>query len=59
MSQEIINMLDEINRGGTTVLVVTHDLDMVNQMKKRVIEIEDGSIVRDEERSGHFESSFL
>ena len=59
MSQEIINMLDEINRGGTTVLVVTHDLEMVNQMKKRVIEIEDGSIVRDEERSGHFESSFL
>ena len=59
MSQEIINMLDEINRGGTTVLVVTHNLDMVNQMKKRVIEIEYGSIVRDEERSGNFESSFL
>jgi ABC-type multidrug transport system ATPase subunit len=47
-------MLLEINRnGGTTVIICTHDSAMVDRMKQRVIEIEDGLISRDEKKSGY------
>jgi cell division ATP-binding protein FtsE len=47
-SEVLMALLDEINRTGTTVVICTHDRELVNQMKRRVIEIEDGCLVRDE-----------
>lgn len=44
---EIMKLLDEINKRGTTVLVVTHNLEIVKTMKKRVITMENGVIVSD------------
>lgn len=48
-SESIMAMLEEINRNGTTVVVCTHDRALVDRMRKRVIEIEDGALVRDAE----------
>lgn len=47
---EIMKVMRDINRRGTTVLMATHAKDIVNIMKKRVIAIESGRIVRDEEK---------
>lgn len=47
-SWEIMGLLDEINQQGTTVVMVTHAQDIVDQMGKRVIRIEDGQLVRDD-----------
>jgi cell division transport system ATP-binding protein len=44
----IMKLLDRINRTGTTVLMATHDAGIVDQMRKRVIELEDGTVVRDQ-----------
>lgn len=44
----IMKLLDRINRTGTTVLMATHDSTIVNQMRKRVIEIAEGRVVRDQ-----------
>ena len=44
----IMKLLDRINRTGTTVLMATHDAGVVDQMRKRVIELEDGHVVRDQ-----------
>ncbi|MGN8645396.1 cell division ATP-binding protein FtsE [Gracilibacillus sp. HCP3S3_G5_1] len=49
-SWEIMRILEAINASGTTVLMATHSKDIVNTVKKRVIAIEDGMIVRDEHR---------
>jgi cell division transport system ATP-binding protein len=49
-SWEIMNIFEEINDGGTTVVMATHNKDIVNTMRKRVIAIENGQIVRDEAR---------
>ncbi|MCF2710731.1 cell division ATP-binding protein FtsE [Schaalia hyovaginalis] len=46
----IMRLLDRINRTGTTVVMATHDADIVNQMRKRVIELQGGQIVRDQSR---------
>jgi len=46
----IMKLLDRINRTGTTVLMATHDAGVVDQMRKRVIEISAGRIVRDQSR---------
>ena len=46
---EIIDLLDQINLRGTTIVMVTHAKDIVDKMKKRVIAIERGRIVRDEQ----------
>jgi len=46
-SMQIINLLDAINSHGTTVIVATHDKEIVNKMKKRVIKIENGEILSD------------
>ena len=54
-SENIMAMLLEINRSGTTVIVCTHDSNLVDRMQQRVIEIEDGLIVRDENESGYSE----
>ena len=50
---EIMNLLDRINKNGTTVVVVTHNDKIVNDMKKRVITIKKGVIVSDEEAGGY------
>ncbi len=46
----IMKLLDRINREGTTVLMATHDAGIVDQMRKRVIELDDGSVIRDQVR---------
>jgi cell division transport system ATP-binding protein len=46
----IMRLLDRINRTGTTVVMATHDDDIVDQMRKRVIELDDGGVVRDQSR---------
>ncbi|MDR0848598.1 MAG: cell division ATP-binding protein FtsE [Propionibacteriaceae bacterium] len=46
----IMKLLNRINRSETTVVMATHDWAMVDQMRKRVIELENGHIVRDQER---------
>ena len=52
-SWEIMNLLEEINKKKTTVLMVTHDHTIVNQMKKRVLVIDHGGIVNDISRGGN------
>ncbi len=49
-SWDIMNIFEEINRRGTTLVMATHNRDIVNNMKHRVIAIEGGRIVRDEQR---------
>jgi len=46
----IMSLLNRINRTGTTVLVATHDREMVDSMRKRVIALETGKVVRDQQR---------
>jgi cell division transport system ATP-binding protein len=46
----IMRLLDRINRTGTTVVMATHDDEIVDQMRKRVIELETGQVVRDQSR---------
>lgn len=46
----IMKLLDRINRTGTTVIMATHDQNIVDQMRKRVIELEQGRLVRDQAR---------
>jgi cell division transport system ATP-binding protein len=53
----IMQLLYRINRTGTTVLVVTHDHSMVDKMRRRVIELYEGRIVRDETSGGYTEES--
>ncbi len=50
-SWEILKIIDKINKNGTAVVMATHNVDIVNSMKKRVIEIADGKIIRDEKKS--------
>jgi cell division transport system ATP-binding protein len=52
----IMQLLERINRTGTTVVVATHDRDMVNRMRKRVFAIDEGRLVRDERRGSYDES---
>lgn len=49
-AKEIMELLEDINRAGTTILMATHAKEIVNTMKKRVIAIEKGMIVRDDKR---------
>lgn len=46
----IMRLLDRINRSGTTVVMATHDSKIVDQMRKRVIELENGHVIRDQDR---------
>ncbi len=52
-SYEIMKILDQINLQGTTVVMATHDKDIVNRIKKRVIAIDQGRIVRDEMKGAY------
>lgn len=55
-SRDIVKVLDRINKTGTTVLVATHDQDIVDSFSKRVIELRDGEVVRDEQQGRYAES---
>lgn len=52
-SMEIMDILNDINRAGTTILMATHAKDIVDNMKKRVIALEKGNMVRDEQRGSY------
>jgi len=52
-SWEIMRLLKDINRRGTTVLIATHAKELVDEMRQRVIELDGGRIVRDEERGSY------
>ena len=54
-SWDIMNLLDEINAKGTTVVVVTHNKEIVNVMKKRVITLKKGVVVSDVEKGGYID----
>ena len=49
-SVEIMKLLDRINRTGTTVVMATHDQQIVDSMRRRVVELEEGRVVRDQTR---------
>jgi cell division transport system ATP-binding protein len=51
----IMQLLYRISRTGTTILMVTHDREMVDKMRRRVIALEEGKLVRDERRGGYAE----
>jgi cell division transport system ATP-binding protein len=50
---EIMKLLKEINQRGTTIIMATHARDIVNYMRQRVVTLERGRIVRDQERGGY------
>ena len=52
-SEEVLRLLEKFNRGGTTVIVVTHDVEMVNRFRKRVVMMKDGQIVSDIQEGGY------
>jgi cell division transport system ATP-binding protein len=47
-SQDIVRLLDRINRTGTTIVMATHNDEIVNQLRKRVLELSNGELVRDQ-----------
>jgi len=54
-SWEIMKLLEQINKRGTTVIVVTHNREIVNEMQKRVVAMKKGVIVNDEEKGGYID----
>ncbi len=52
-SWELMKLFRDINRRGTTIIMATHAWDIVDAMKKRVVELSQGSVVRDEESGGY------
>lgn len=52
-AKEIMSLMDDINKSGTTVVMATHAKEIVDEMQKRVIAIEKGQVVRDEEKGGY------
>ena len=54
-SEDIMKLLLDVNAKGTTVIVSTHDKDIVNKLKKRVISMDHGEMINDEERGGYFD----
>ena len=54
-SWEIMKLLEEVNKKGTTVVVVTHNKEIVNMMQKRVITLKKGQIISDEKKGGYID----
>jgi cell division transport system ATP-binding protein len=52
-SADIVNLLEKISQSGTTIVMATHDVGIVNRLKRRVIELKHGVIVRDDKKSGY------
>ena len=55
-SMGIMKVLEDINKMGTTIIMTTHNRDIVNKMKKRVVVIKEGRIVKDYERGKYYEA---
>ena len=53
ISIEIVRLLERINRTGTTIVMATHDHDIVNDLRRRVIQLDDGRLVRDEQDAAY------
>lgn len=58
-AQEILDLLLEINRGGATVIMATHNRELVDQVRKRVVTLNSGEIISDKENSGYDVELFL
>ena len=54
-SEDIMELLDDITKRGTTVVVVTHNKDIVNEMRKRVITLKKGVVISDEKQGGYID----
>ena len=54
-SWEIMKLLEQINQKGTTIIVVTHNREIVNEMQKRVVTMKKGVVVSDEEKGGYID----
>ena len=54
-SDGIMDLLEEINKFGTTILVTTHDAEVVNRLKKRVVTLSNGKIIGDQKEGGHYD----
>ena len=54
-SMDIMNLLNDINKRGTTVVVVTHNKEIVNEMQKRVITLKKGVVISDEKVGGYID----
>ena len=52
-ADEIMELFEAINKRGTTVIIITHAIDIVDKMQKRVIELEHGSMIRDVQKGGY------
>ncbi|WFD10662.1 cell division ATP-binding protein FtsE [Tepidibacter hydrothermalis] len=52
-ANEIMNIITDINRRGTTIIMATHASDLVDRMKKRVIALKKGIVIKDEERGSY------
>ena len=52
-SADIVNLLEKISQSGTTIVMATHDVGIVDRLKRRVIELKHGVIVRDDKKSGY------
>ena len=50
---EIMQLLEKINKRGTTVVVVTHNKEIVDKMQKRVVNLNEGEVVSDEKKGGY------
>jgi len=57
-SMEIMKVLESINEMGTTIVMATHDLEIVKKMKKRVIVVEEGRLVKDYEKGKYTDQGF-
>jgi len=52
-SWQLMELLGKINQGGTTVIIATHAWDVVDRMRKRVVALEKGRLIRDEQRGSY------
>ena len=52
-SEEIMSLIEAVSQAGTTVVMATHDVNIVNRFRKRVIEMREGQVVRDERSAGY------
>ena len=56
ISMEIMHVLEEINKMGTTIVMTTHNKDIVNKMQKRVVVLKEGKIIEDYEKGKYYEA---
>jgi cell division transport system ATP-binding protein len=50
---DVIRVLEKVNRHGTTVILTTHNMDIVNKLKRRVVTIDGGKVISDKARAGY------